>query len=301
MFEKIITNLKLCLPESLRNKIGDNTESVNVEENNNNSHGSSNNINISASQEQKKNQASTIIRVVVVIGLGYLAVDHFFLTNEPAEQAVVKPRKARKPKDNSIIVPVTAVTPTLDKGEHPATVTEPSEEKTSEKTENISSSNAAPVENINLADKKIEDTAPVKIEEKVSENIPSKEEVVTAVPKVSETKSGEHVDQSLDSLIDAVDGKKETNIADKIVADDVYTEPPLYEPIGRGLVYNCKEKHWACIDKSSYINCNKNMKWNKAHAKPAECVVSNVYNSEEDCSTMQKYNISTSSSTNFCN
>jgi len=111
-------------------------------------------------------------------------------------------------------------------------------------------------------------------------------------------------------LIDTVDGtekkpeeegeKKETKLEDKIVADDVYTPPPVYDQLGRGLVYNCKEKHWACVEKSAYVLCNKNMLWNKSKGKPAECSVQNVYNSDADCNTVQKYNISTSKPTPFC-
>ena len=105
---------------------------------------------------------------------------------------------------------------------------------------------------------------------------------------------------SMDAKEQAGETKKSPNLADKIVADDVYTPPPAYDQLGRGLVYNCKEKFWACIDRTAYINCNKNMKYNKAHGKTAECTVQNVYNSDEDCNTVQKYNVSTNKPTTFC-
>ena len=158
-----------------------------------------------------------------------------------------------------------------------------------------------PVENINIADKKADEASLPKKDEKA----------VETSPKTGEVKSSEQVDKSIDSLIDSVDGKdksvdegspkKSTKLEDKIVADDVYTAPPAYDQEGRGLVYNCKDKHWACVDKASYLNCNKNMKWNKSHRKPAECSVLNVYVSEDDCALVQKFNVTTAVATPFCN
>lgn len=28
-----------------------------------------------------------------------------------------------------------------------------------------------------------------------------------------------------------------------------------YQITGRGLIYNCKGKHWACVDKANYMRC----------------------------------------------
>ena len=90
-------------------------------------------------------------------------------------------------------------------------------------------------------------------------------------------------------------------MASKIVDDvAVETAPPPYDQLGRGLVYNCKDKYWACVDKPAYVTCNKNMKWNKSKGNSAECVVQAIYGSDDDCAKVQKYNVSTSQATTFC-
>ena len=90
------------------------------------------------------------------------------------------------------------------------------------------------------------------------------------------------------------------SMASKIAEDAVETPPPAYDQVGRGLVYNCKDKYWACLNKTAYVVCNKNMKWNKSKGESAECVVQNIYSSDEDCAKVQKYNVSTNVATSFC-
>ena len=148
-----------------------------------------------------------------------------------------------------------------------------------------------------------------KVAEKIVENNSSASSE-DAAAQIGEKKNIEpQLDKNMDSLIESVDGKdkkpdasaaKKSSMEDKIVADDIYTSPPAYDQLGRGLVYNCKDKYWSCVDKLSYVACNKNMKWNKDHTKPAECFIQNVYNSDDDCSAVQKYNVSSNKDTAFC-
>ena len=79
-----------------------------------------------------------------------------------------------------------------------------------------------------------------------------------------------------------------------------YTEPPSYSYRGRGLVYNCKGKHWACVDKESYLKCRENEKWQKNKSKKTECKTINVYENVKDCNTIQLHNIHTLVKTDFC-
>jgi len=79
-----------------------------------------------------------------------------------------------------------------------------------------------------------------------------------------------------------------------------YVAPPNYENMGRGLVYNCKEKYWTCIDKDSYFQCSKNLKWSESTSSKTECATVNVYSSSDDCQTIQIYNINTNAKTDFC-
>ena len=313
MLEKFIANLKQSLPEPIRKKLGSGAVSDSKEDNSDEENKKSHDTvdNDSDAAEKKKKQTSMIIRVVVILGLVYLGVDHLINSDKNAPETVAvapKPKKNRKKMPAPIAPTNKDLAPEVSKTA--AEVKSPStpevkvaEEKPAEKVEETQ----APIENINIVDKKIEETpAPApKIEEKVAEEKPSE-----ATPQMGEVKSNEpHLDKSLDSLIDSVDGKdksasaeapKKKTMEETIVADDVYTAPPAYDQLGRGLVYNCKEKYWACVDKFAYVNCNKNMKWNKSHQKSAECAVQNVYNSEEDCGVVQKYNVSTSKATGFC-
>jgi hypothetical protein len=99
---------------------------------------------------------------------------------------------------------------------------------------------------------------------------------------------------------DKESAKQDTKLEDKIALDDTHVDPPSYDLIGRGLVYNCKNKHWACVNKLTYVSCNKNMKWNKLNGYPAECAIINVYSSIDDCAILQNHNTSTGQHTPFC-
>ena len=79
-----------------------------------------------------------------------------------------------------------------------------------------------------------------------------------------------------------------------------YIAPPNYERRGRGLVYNCAGKHWACVDKFSYFQCRENQVWNERNQKPHECMTKNVYASGKDCITVQTHSINTAADTSFC-
>jgi hypothetical protein len=135
-------------------------------------------------------------------------------------------------------------------------------------------------------------------------------EVKEATPVVSNLGEAKSVEKQIDKEIDKLIEKDEQKGMPEVVSDmkskitateEAYVEPPSYEDLGRGLVYNCKEKFWVCVDKISYSQCGKNMKYNKEHQKPAECAVVNVYSSNDDCSLIQKYNVSKNKTTDFCN
>ncbi|MDD4973203.1 MAG: hypothetical protein PHY93_02580 [Bacteriovorax sp.] len=307
MFEKLLASLKQSLPAPLRKKLGienDNTHDEHSEEQSEEQFEDSHENPVE--NDKKKKQISMIIRVVVVIGLGYLAVDHFLLKEDPQTQIENIPTKPRKHRVKPVVAAAVGKTTSP---ENPSAVA-PVDKATDKTSETKPVEALPPVENVNIAEKKVEEVPPPKAEEKAIDETPIVKIASEPASKMGEAKSSEQVDKSIDSLIDSVDekdkmtdessAKKETKLEDKIVADDIYTEPPFYDQLGRGLVYNCKEKHWACIDKSSYVQCNKNMKWNKSHGKPAECSVLNVYNSDDDCGVVQKYNISTSKPTPFC-
>ena len=63
--------------------------------------------------------------------------------------------------------------------------------------------------------------------------------------------------------------------------------PPNYLSKGKGLVYNCVKKHWACVDRESYFQCAKNQKSKRAKSRPPVCVIENIYFSHIHCAQRQ--------------
>lgn len=56
---------------------------------------------------------------------------------------------------------------------------------------------------------------------------------------------------------------------------------------GRGLVFNCRDQHWACVDQQAYSLCEKNMRISKFRKLPSLCLVKEVYATEKDCERAQ--------------
>lgn len=80
-----------------------------------------------------------------------------------------------------------------------------------------------------------------------------------------------------------------------------YVSPPDYEYTGRGLVYNCVGKHWACVDAPSYKICEQNHDSTKALNKKVECYPFNVYEKTKNCQSTQLMMTSSNAKTAFCN
>ncbi|MBI2522030.1 MAG: hypothetical protein HYV97_16555 [Bdellovibrio sp.] len=80
-----------------------------------------------------------------------------------------------------------------------------------------------------------------------------------------------------------------------------YVYPPSYQEAGNGLVYNCKDQFWACVNNESYFQCRNNMNWNAAHNTRHECYTLNVYATELDCESIRIYNTDIQARTDFCN
>lgn len=131
-----------------------------------------------------------------------------------------------------------------------------------------------------------------------------KPEPPKVVKPMGESTAGQ-VDSGLDLDIGnepILDSKKEKKSLESMIEKKTeYIAPPNYERSGRGLVYNCVAKHWACVDKFSYLTCRENTKWSTENAKPAECVTKNVYATLDDCVTIQKHYIEKSEPVDFCN
>jgi len=109
-------------------------------------------------------------------------------------------------------------------------------------------------------------------------------QIVEELPKPEKPATEVRIEDKLNKIITQVDESSKSELKE-------YVAPPDYEIAGRGLVYNCQNKHWACIDRENYFKCEKNNRWLSAHKKSAECAAQNVYASDSDCQTTQKYNV----------
>lgn len=328
MFEKLITNLKNSLsskkkaqPE-LDAEEGNEIEDQNAELEPQQEEESASNE--APADDNAAKKRSMIIKVVVVLALVYLAVDQFILKEEPVPETVAAPVPRKKknwstPTPSPDATPAPVETPVATAESTPAPVPAP------ELTPPVGVEATAPVETVNVVNKENPpmeptsppiETAPAPTPAPTPEVVQVPEEPVSnpvidkPVSAVGESKQVEkQIDKEIDKLIEG-ENKKDDSISAKIVekveadagvTDTTYVEPPTYDINGRGLVYNCKEKFWVCVDKSSFLQCTKNMKANKALKKPAECAIASVYATNEDCALVQKHNVSINAPTNFCN
>jgi hypothetical protein len=333
MLEKLITNLKQSLPESLRKKMGTNDEEAEESDEN---EVQKNENDDSTEEDKKKKSISMLIRVVIILILAYLAVDEFVLSKNKSVAAVdssldaqiaKSEAKRKKRKEESKAKELAAAAAVVhDKiADASAIATEVGTGASSSQVPDAPAptDSSPPIENVNVLDK----SDPVATAQPQATNVVEKpEEIVSS--KIVDTS----VDNKIDKLVEHVDEntpptaaieevkipsqqdhnisetspektstpKVETSMASKIVDEATETPAPAYDQVGRGLVYNCKDKYWACVDKPAYVTCNKNMKWNKSKGNAAECVIQSIYSSDEDCAKIQKYNVTIIQPTTFC-
>jgi hypothetical protein len=85
-----------------------------------------------------------------------------------------------------------------------------------------------------------------------------------------------------------------------VVENILLQKPSEYNIAGRGLVYSCKGKHWACVDATNFSRCENNFKYYKHNKQKPDCFPENVYMSDKDCSMAQQRMINLSIETKFC-
>tara|TARA_Y100000780_G_scaffold232594_1_gene268509 strand:+ start:179033 stop:180271 length:1239 start_codon:yes stop_codon:yes gene_type:complete len=112
---------------------------------------------------------------------------------------------------------------------------------------------------------------------------------------------GENEDQITTSILRELEKeakkKKDLIINNKRVEP---TEAPSYLTVGRGLVYNCVDKHWACVDTASFKQCGDNYAWRLKNSEAVQCYPNEFYDSDMDCASMQQYKIDMTVDTDFC-
>lgn len=268
--------------------------------------------------EKKKKQKKMLVQGLLVLVIAYLGYDILMgeqSGNEvpPPPANAVKKRKPRKrrerakpavkkeaPQVQDKIVAAPEPTPIATPEPTPIATPEPTPIPTPEPTpiatpeptpEPIAIEEPQVIENNNAAGIPPE-TPSEPLDSRVGEEVVEKSLTMD-----------DKVDKILEKSKEAEMNKEKSQDDNKSNSEEPseYVEPPNYKRLGRGLVYNCVGRHWACVDKFSYFQCRENSKWSSANKKTPECVTKNVYASEKDCSVVQLHFINTREATDFCN
>jgi hypothetical protein len=272
---------------------------------------------------QKKKKIRLFVLAGIVIAVLFLIPDE--QENPPApEVPVLKERPYKKtlkqdvPKEDSVETPVPTESPVdtpvveAAPSETPedsveANPEEPIEAKPDIVTESPGESESpdsfgegsipsSPIEDSDTdMESNIVTDEPVPTESNDFDSVGGEEPTVDDSSTIGET-SPDLTEQILQDLEDQEKVRKETR-----EPVTTYVAPPPYQFSGRGLVYNCKGKHWACVDGGSYRICEDNFSGNQYLKKNNECYPFNVYQSESGCEIMQKRMVTSSAKTNFCN
>ena len=318
MFKKLITNKKDTASSSGKKS----TEGTDLDDAADSEKGS-------AEDNAKKNRISMIIRVVVILGIAYFALDEFVLNNQgpsapTAEVAAAKPKK-KKAKEKTETTQEKPPVESLPVAESKTPVSEPPIENVNVLDKNsmeIAESKVVEADIDQMIDKVDQEAGIIPLPKETAKETPREEasippvDIPTAPKKIEEPIPTELSSNTIEEVkvpsqpkssgetlttINGLDSAGSSgDMASKIVEEVAETPPPRYDQLGRGLVYNCRDKYWACVDKISYVNCNKNMKWNQSKGAVSECSVQAIYSSEEDCAKVQKYNVNTNQATAFC-
>ncbi len=288
--------------------------------------------NEAAAAAKAKKKRLLIIGGVAIFSILFLLPDEEEETAVPEAVVKLKPRKKPvkpKPKTEETSPDSTSTAATTVPTEEGGISTPPTGDSSTEQvsTESgTSSSESMPVDNVTqspVSEGTPVETAPVS--EPVANDTATTEaapiDFSSDVPASSETSSTDPsvVSPPSSDSIDSIDGTvtTETNsdsITDQILEDlekqvetkkpvqikKEYVSPPDYEYFGRGLVYNCAGKHWACVDAPSYKTCEDNSSSVKYLNKKIECHPFNVYETAKGCQNVQNRMVSSSAKTNFC-
>jgi hypothetical protein len=313
MFDDLIKKIKSKLPEKFRGEDDfeeeyeedeegieeDKTVDIDVDEVMDNDEDEDDDDDFDEDEEEKKAKRSKLIKIVCAVAIVGLGAD-MLLTEEKPVAPVVKKRKKRK-KDRKKIKKSIAKKEGADTSKN--TIAD-------KKIENPKIKKEASNPVVKPEQKKPEVIATVapKLEEKkepvptIANIEPQKTVTPTTTVEKKEVKIGEAVKPTATPVAKEKPALTLEQMAAAIEPDKLeYSAPPSYDDFGRGLVYNCKGKHWACVGKNAYLGCEKNEAWSKENKKSYECKTSNIYATDKDCRIMQIHNINTIKDTTFCN
>ena len=267
-------------------------------------------VDTSEEANQKKKKNSKIIQYIIIVALiVFVASDYIFPPEEPTAEVKLKPRTKRQtnryaPTDNVVDPP----TDTTEKKDVPPIVETSDESVVDVTSSEVPDPTSVPGDNLEptgdatglTLESKDEETPVVPsgnrdvLEPNTDLNEPSLPDS-TGVGESTVTDDANLTDQILEDL------EKQANKTRTIEQKKEYVAPPDYEYSGRGLVYNCAGKHWACVDAPSYLACEDNASSVKFLKMKTECHPFNVYETIQGCESVQNRMVSSSAKTGFCN
>lgn len=287
-------------------------------------------------KDDKKKRNSNILRVVIVLALAFfLLYDEIFppeVVEPPAPVAKkVKPKKEPvaaeipiegTPPAETTEVP-TEATPPADTTPTTETAPEvPVEVTATQTTPSDTTEPVTAVEPTTTPAPPLEATPPSSEIDILGDTPPTTPITPAIEPTVTDTSSIDPLatspseSGSADTSGEAATTSSDEDMTDKILQDlekqakttnapkaqekTEYVSPPNYEYPGRGLVYNCIGKHWACVDAPSFKTCEQNASATKFKNNKKECYPFNVYQTQSGCESMQNRMVSSSAKTAFC-
>ena len=259
---------------------------------------------------------SKIIKAIIVLGIIFFAVDEFYLSKQNVEEVpppVVKKKKkrAKVKKDETSQSEQMKETKNalVDSQKVEAQVEPPQKNDMVQREDSELNEKGEKEMEMESQLSALEETLENKTEEvpketprnNVTQNEESIEEQESQPEEVGQTVSSEDVSVKKSEEIPL--NQQMGEIVEKIEEPkvDKYVPAPQYSSMGRGLVYNCKDKHWACVDKDEFFACKDNEKWNTKNGKSVECHAVGSYSTTRDCRVVQVYNVNMAVKSDFCN
>lgn len=265
-------------------------------------------------EEEKKKKRSKIIRIAIVGALVvFLASDYIFPPEdkEVPEEAPVQESPSRRNKKKTEEAPVEPAAPVETTETVPAeepSTTPTTDQATDDLPDVSAGSDIIPTEETPTTTYTPDDS-PVDITsddsvDSIPSNPTSDDSIYGEDSSVGDVSSPDlGIGTSSDDLTDQIlqDLEKQAGPVEEKKTVTKYVAPPDYDYIGRGLVYNCKGRHWACVDAPSYKVCEDNASSTKFLGKPVECYPFNVYETTRGCEITQNRMVSSNAKTKFCN
>ena len=253
--------------------------------------------------EAKKKKRVRIMAIVVGALLVWIALDETVLKKtEGGDPAVVTeqsggfkrpPKRVRKKKgDTPPTETAAAETPTAAATDAP--IVAPPIETTTEQPAVVAATPAPKATEVAAPEPTVEENNSI-----VDENVASNPFIDSPKTNVGESVTELEVQEGQENPQPSADSSEMKDLVTSEIKKE-YVAPPKYDQIGRGLVYNCAGKHWACVDKVAYFQCKDNYLHDSSEKKTIECYPSDVYASYDDCKTVQIHHINMVKEIDFC-